>query len=97
MANAFIQSMATNQSPDALLQFIRKHRSSEGNFASILQAVNQEIESVQPNNPALAQTLEEVKEKYAEPYTKAKETGGSAWPEFEKLVTQLELALTSGS
>jgi peptide-methionine (R)-S-oxide reductase len=93
----FLQSiMATQQSPDELLQFIREHRSSEGNFDKIAQELETRISTAQEqNDTALAQKLQEVKEKYGDTYTKAKETSGSAWPEFEKFITQLELALTT--
>lgn len=90
--------MATQQSPDELLQFLREHRSSEGNFDKISQELETHIRTAQEQNkPALAQTLQEVKEKYGDTYCKAKETSGSAWPEFEKFITQLELALTNDS
>lgn len=90
--------MATQQSPEELLQFLREHRSSEGNFDKISQELETRIRTAQEQNkPAFAQTLQEVKEKYGDAYTKAKETSGSAWPEFEKFVTQLELALTNDS
>jgi len=95
----FLKSiMATQQSPDALLQFIREHRSSEGNFDKISKELETYIRTAQEeNNTALAEKLQEVKEKYGDTYTKAKETSGSAWPEFEKFITQLELVLTNGS
>ena len=36
----------------------------------------------------------EVKEKLIPPYQKARETGGSAWPEFEKFVSEFEKTVT---
>ena len=80
---------------DSVLRFIREHRSSEGNFDVLNQQLEEVIESAhQQNETGLAEALQEVKEKYTAAYKKAKETGGSAWPEFEKFVTQLERALT---
>ncbi|HET7896020.1 MAG TPA: hypothetical protein VFL47_00070 [Flavisolibacter sp.] len=90
--------MATTAGVDSVLQFIREHRSSEGNFDVLQQQLEKAIESArQQNETGLAEALQEVKEKYATAYQKAKETGGSAWPEFEKFVTQFELALTGAS
>ena len=83
-------------SPDEYLQIIRENRSSESNFETIYQTLQSAIETAkQSNDNELANELSEVDEKYAAEYNKAKETGGTAWPEFEKFVTQFERALTN--
>lgn len=88
--------MSATQSPDAYLQQIREHRSSESNFAALHQTLEAATKAAEEsNNATLAAELKEVNEKYAAEYQKAKETNGNAWPEFEKFVTQFERALTS--
>lgn len=88
--------MSATQSPDTYLQQIREHRSSESNFATLHQTLESATKAAEEsNNTALVAELKEVKGKYAAEYQKAKETSGSAWPEFEKFVTQFERALTS--
>ena len=88
--------MSATQSPDAYLQQIREHRSSESNFSALQQTLKSATKAAEEShNTMLAADLKEVEEKYAAKYQKAKETAGSAWPEFEKFVTQFERALTS--
>jgi hypothetical protein len=88
--------MSATQSPDDFLQRIREQRSSESNFEGLYQTLVSATKAAEDsNNTALAAELKEVNEKYAAEYQKVKETGGSAWPEFEKFVTQFERALTS--
>ena len=83
---------------EEIMQNIREHRSSESNYAAIQQELDKAITaSQQASHSTLSNDLQEVKEKYASEYEKAKETGGSAWPEFEKFVTQFERALTNAS
>lgn len=86
------------QTAEDLLQKIREHRSSEGNFET-LYGVLQEAKKFaeQNNNTELADELNEADEKYAAEYKRAKEVGGSAWPEFEKFVSQLERSLTEAN
>lgn len=74
--------------PDAqqLLALLREHRGNEANFQQINEAVTAGISGgLTP--------LQEVQDKYAETYTKAREQGGSAWPEFERYVSELERCL----
>jgi hypothetical protein len=79
-----------------IMQTIRENRGSESNFDRLLQQLDKAIGFAQnENNKELAGDLQEIKEKYAAEYKKAKETGGSAWPEFENFVTQFERALTA--
>jgi hypothetical protein len=88
--------MTAAQSPDEYLQLIRAQRSSESNFDTLYQTLEAAIKAAEENNnSALAKELKEADETYAAEYKKAKESGGSAWPEFEKFVTQFERALTS--
>ena len=88
--------MTTTQYPEELLHLIRENRSSESNFETLRQTLQTAIRSAEESgNASLANELNEVNEKYAAEYSKAKETGGSAWPEFEKFVTAFERALTN--
>jgi hypothetical protein len=90
--------MATAQTAGDFMQVIREHRSSESNFETLYQTLQTARKTAEEaRNTTLAGELKEVDEKYAAEYTKAKETGGSAWPEFEKFVTQFERALTTSS
>lgn len=76
------------------LQEIREYRSSESNFETLCALLTEAKDRAKQNNEALAKELAEVDETYVSTYQKAKETGGSAWPEFEKFVTAFERALT---
>lgn len=77
------------------LQRLRENRSSESNFETIYQTLHEATQAAQKEgNQTLVDNLKELDEKYAAGYQKAKETGGTAWPEFEKFVTQFERALT---
>lgn len=88
--------MTTTPLPGEFLQQIREQRSSESNFAALHQTLTAAIATAEKNNDtALAAGLKEVEEKYAGEYQKAKEAGGSAWPEFENFVTHLERTLTA--
>lgn len=89
--------MSTTTVPaEEIMQTIREHRSSENNFETLYQELNKTIElSKRADNTTLAESLVEIKEKQVAEYQKAKETGSTAWPEFEKFVTQFERALTT--
>ncbi|WP_121353826.1 hypothetical protein [Flavisolibacter nicotianae] len=90
--------MPDNQSPDDFLEQIRELRSSEGNFEAICQLLTSATKAAEASgNTALSAALNETREKYAAAYEKARETSGTAWPEFEKFVTELERALTGAS
>lgn len=87
--------MPTNQTAEAYLQALREYRSSEGNFETIHTTLTEAINNAQHNNnTTLAEDLKEVDEKYASEYKNARQISGSAWPEFEKFVTQFERTLT---
>ncbi len=84
--------MATTQE---ILATVREARSSESHFDRIEQALETALAMAQKEgDSALANELQDVQEKYAAEYRKAKETRDSAWPEFEKFVTQFERAMT---
>jgi hypothetical protein len=84
------------QSTQEILLAVREVRSSESNFDLIWQQLHRALKMAQEkNNEQLAEALQAVNDKYVPEYQTAKEHGGSAWPEFEKLVTQFERALTS--
>lgn len=77
------------------MRIVREHRSSESNFTTLHQTLlSAQKAATESNNTTLADELNEVEEKYVATYTKARETGGTAWPEFEKFVTEFERALT---
>lgn len=77
---------------------VREHRSSESHFPVILQQLEKALaQAQQHNHVSLANNLQNVKETYAAEYLKAKENGGTAWPEFEKFVTQFERSLTEAN
>jgi hypothetical protein len=81
---------------EEVMQIVRENRSSESNFDRLLQQLEKAILLAQKeNNTVLAEDLQAVKVKQAATYQKAKETGGTAWPEYEKFVTQFEQSLTT--
>ena len=67
--------------------FIREHRSNESNFEKLLQKLEEEAGA---DDEHYAAQLKEISEKNVEEYHKARETGGTAWPEFEKFVSAFE-------
>ena len=78
---------------EELTGFIREHRSNESNFNLLYAKL--EAETAERNGQAgYTNSLIEVKEKTADEYHKAKETHGSAWPEFEKFVSDFEKTVT---
>lgn len=90
--------MPETNTTDEWLQRLREQRSSENNFESIRQTLQEATQTAQKEgNDTLAGSLKEVDEKYANAYEKAKETGGTAWPEFEKFVAQFERILTNSN
>ena len=76
---------------DELAVFIREHRSSESNFDKLSNKLD---EAANNGSGDFSSSLSEVKEKLIPPYQKARETGGSAWPEFEKFVSEFEKTVT---
>lgn len=66
-----------------LAAFLREHRSNEANFEKLAAKLD-ETPGL-PNGEAIAEK--------AEAYRKARETGGTAWPEFEKFVSEFERAV----
>lgn len=85
--NIFMQKTELEE----IAAFIREHRSKEENFEKLLAKLS-ETESVLANG-----TVEfdgaSIRAK-ADEYQKAKELGGTAWPEFEKFVTEFERSIT---
>jgi hypothetical protein len=67
--------------------FIREHRSNESNFEKLYAKLEEETGKDDTN---YTNQLQEIKEKGAEEYRKAKQTSGTAWPEFEKFVSEFE-------
>lgn len=72
--------------------FLRQHRGNESNAEAIYQKLEEAMAG--STNEAYTQSLADVKEKASE-YRKAKETGGSAWPEFENFVSEFEKAVVA--
>lgn len=73
--------------------FIRECRSNEASFEKLYARLSEESENTDGSS-SYTNALKEVKEKAAVEYKKAKEQGGSAWPEFEKFVTGFEITVT---
>lgn len=73
----------TKNQVNELVAFIREHRSNEANFEKLYARLLKEIKNGIPG-------LEDIKEKSAEEYRSAKQTGGNTWPEFEKFVSEFE-------
>ncbi|RZJ99859.1 MAG: hypothetical protein EOO46_21740 [Flavobacterium sp.] len=74
-----------------LAAFIREQRSSESNFEKIyakLEEVNND------EDPEFKSAISDIKEKGVPTYQKAKEASGTAWPEFEKFVSEFEKTVT---
>jgi hypothetical protein len=88
--------MATpTHSLEEIQQTIRNNRSSESNFSLLVAELDKAIAASESSGQSnLATDLKEVKEKYAPIYLEAKESSGTAWPEFENFVTQFERCLT---
>jgi len=75
--------------------FLREHRSNESNFETLYRKLQQEMKG-KSTETNYAAALHEANEK-AEVYRKAKETGGTAWPEFESFVSNFEKAVTEAA
>lgn len=78
------------QQPQELLAFLREHRGNEVNFSVINKHFS---ELLQSEGGSHHEAIKEVQDKYATAYTTAREQGGSAWPEFERYVSELEKCL----
>jgi len=74
-----------------LAAFIRENRSSEGNFEKLL-AKMEDAATDNETKEVLKITPEDIRTK-ADEYRKAKETGSTGWPEFEKFVSEFEKAV----
>ena len=72
---------------ETLSAFVHEHRSNEANFEKLVTKLNEA--NALPNREAINEKAEE--------YRKAKEVGGSAWPEFEKFITEIEKTLMRDS
>lgn len=77
---------------EELTAFLRECRSNESNFETLhdkleAETANKDLDEDYRLN------LDAAKAK-AEAYRQAKETGGTAWPEFEKFVSDFERAVT---
>ena len=79
---------------EGVMDFIQQYRSNEINFEKLSQKLDEEIGTDGAEGEYVSD-LTEVKEKAAQTYRQAKETSGSAWPEFEKFVTGFETAITN--
>lgn len=75
------------QEKEALMEFIKEHRSNEANFEKLLARLQDE------GTGSVISNKEEILEK-GKMYKEMKESTGSAWPEFEKFVTAFEVGVT---
>lgn len=82
---------------EAIAQFIREHRNSEGHFQLLYEKLMAEQQAAQQERTAAensyAASLAEIMEKQASLYQQKKEKGISAWPEFEAFVSHFEKAV----
>jgi hypothetical protein len=76
-----------------LAAFIRENRGNESNFEKLYRKLQEEATNGNGTG-TYANDLEEIKEKSAMEYRKAKETRDTAWPEFEKFVGDFEKTIT---
>lgn len=84
---------STTAQPKQLLAYLREHRGNEANFQQINEQIGKALqEEVYAGQREL---LQAVQDKYADAYTTAREQGGSAWPEFERYVSELEKCLVA--
>jgi len=82
-----------NEQLAGFLQFIKERRSDESHFGEIYNKLKEVMATMQRNgnkNADFVDRLNEIKDKQAAEYKQAKENSGTAWPEFEKFITQLE-------
>lgn len=86
-----------NELIEQKLQFIQEHRSNESHFEKLNTLLEQVLEDKELVNGAsdksFLEALNAVKQKQSEEYRVMKEKQGSAWPEFEKFVSQFERSL----
>jgi hypothetical protein len=80
---------------DLALQ-IREARSNESHFEALAALVESECRAA-GIDPAYRRELEEINEKEVAVYRQAKETGGSAWPEYEHFVSRFEKAVLAAT
>ncbi len=81
---------------EAVKRFLQEHRNNESHFEKLYDRLEEECQA--PHNgelQAYVQSLQELKEKQAEAYRQSRETGGTAWPEFEKFASGFEKAVTA--
>ena len=76
-----------------VLEFLKEHRSNEGNFEKIYAKLEEEAGAGGPG--PYVEELRELKDKQAETYRQHKAEASTAWPEFEKFVSGFEKAITS--
>ncbi|HVF96383.1 MAG TPA: hypothetical protein VM871_03635 [Flavisolibacter sp.] len=83
--------MHTKEHFEEVAAFIREHRSNESNFETLYQKLNEEATAEGPDE-TYRTAVTEAKEKAAA-YAKAKEAGGTTWPEFENFTSDFEKAV----
>lgn len=87
-----------NQHFNDLKEWIKTQRSNESNFEAVYQKLEKEHAfALQQNNAEYAASLLEIIDKQAAEYRNAKESAGTAWPEYEKLITAWERAISAAS
>lgn len=77
-----------------VVAFLQEHRNNEGHFNKIYSKLEDEIN----NSNGMQQyqsNLQDVKEKEAPAYLQMQQTGGTAYPEFEKFTAGFEKAVVA--
>lgn len=81
---------------DELKEFIKTQRSNEGNFETVHQKLSEEHAFAQQSAmTGYADSLQDILDKQVADYRSAQESAGTAWPEYEKLVTAWERAIAA--
>jgi hypothetical protein len=77
-------------------QFLQEHRNNETHFEKLYARLEEECNRAHDGElQTYVDSLQEVKEKQAEAYRQSRETGGTAWLEFEKFASGFEKAVTA--
>ena len=77
-----------------LLSFIRQYRSNSANFEKIYAKLQEEIARTD-GSKEYTDRLKEIDQKQVDEYKQAKETGTTAWPEFENFIAEFETAINN--
>ncbi len=88
--------MNEQQQLEEVISFLREHRNNESHFETIYAKLEEECNKGYSGElQSYKDSLQELKEKEADAYRQMKETGGTAYPEFEKFTSGFEKAVTA--